>query len=59
MEWTEVIILAGSFVCLLALGVPIAWCIGISTLVTMLYGIESIAAMTTVASASGPVVASL
>ncbi len=49
MEWTEVIILAGSFVCLLAIGVPIAWCIGISTLLTMLYGIDSIAAMTTVA----------
>ncbi len=49
MEWTEVIILAASFLTLLAIGVPIAWCIGLSTLVTMLFSIESLPAITTVA----------
>ncbi|MGS2739811.1 TRAP transporter large permease [Sinomicrobium sp. M5D2P17] len=46
---TEILILLISFVLLLAIGVPVAWSIGISSLVTMLVTIDSIPAFTTVA----------
>ena len=45
----EVLILVLSFVILLAIGVPIAWCIGLSSIFTMLVSIQMIPAFTTVA----------
>lgn len=49
MEFIEVIILVLSFVILLSLGVPIAFAIGISTLLTMLVNIAPEPAFTTLA----------
>lgn len=49
MEWTEVIILVLTFGTLMALGVPISFCIGIATIATMLVTIQTMPAMTTVA----------
>lgn len=49
MEYIEVLILVLSFVVLLGLGVPIAWCIGFSSLLTMLVSIQTVPAFTTVA----------
>ena len=49
MEWFNVLVLVVSFVLLLGVGVPIAFCIGISTLLTMLMSIEMLPALTTVA----------
>jgi tripartite ATP-independent transporter DctM subunit len=45
----EIIILVLTFVVLIAIGVPIAWSIAISSICTMLVSIPSIAAFTTVA----------
>ncbi len=45
---SEVLILVLSFVILLAIGVPVAWSIGISCLLTILASIDSLAAFTTV-----------
>ena len=45
----EVLILVISFLILIAIGVPIAWSIGISSICTMLVSIPSLAAVTTVA----------
>ena len=49
MEWTDVLLLALTFAGLLALGVPIAYSIGIATVVTMLTGIQPLPALTTTA----------
>ena len=49
MEWMAVLVLAGSFVLLLFAGVPIAFCIGLSTVLTMLLSIEGLPAVSTVA----------
>ena len=49
MEWLEVLLLASTFVALLALGVPIAYSIGIATVVTMFSTIQPAPALTTVA----------
>jgi tripartite ATP-independent transporter DctM subunit len=49
MELFHVLLLAGSFIFLLVLGVPISFCIGISTAVTMLMSIDPGPAVTTVA----------
>ena len=49
MELTEVLILVFSFVTLLGIGVPIAWSIGLSGLITLLVSIDSIPAFTTIA----------
>ncbi|MCC9137233.1 TRAP transporter large permease [Pontibacter silvestris] len=49
MEFTEVIVLVISFIVLLVLGVPIAFSIGISALLTMLVSIAPEAAFTTLA----------
>ena len=49
MEFLEVIVLVVSFVVLLSMGVPIAFAIGISTLLTMLVTIDPEAAFTTMA----------
>ena len=46
---SEVLILVLSFVMLLAIGVPVAWSIGISSILTILASIDSLAAFTTVA----------
>jgi tripartite ATP-independent transporter DctM subunit len=47
MEWLDVVVLAGSFAVLLALGVPISYCIGISTVLTMFLSIQTLPAITT------------
>lgn len=47
--WPEVLLLTLSFVALLAIGVPVAFAIGISTALTMLAGIPPEPALTTVA----------
>jgi tripartite ATP-independent transporter DctM subunit len=49
MDWMEVAILVLSFVCLLGLGLPVAWSIGIAATLTMLVNIPAIPAFTTVA----------
>jgi tripartite ATP-independent transporter DctM subunit len=45
----EVLILVLSFIILLGIGVPIAWSIGISSVLTMLVSVQTIPAFTTVA----------
>lgn len=49
MSWLAVAVLALSFVVLLLIGVPIAFCIGLSTALTMLLSVESLPVITTVA----------
>ncbi|MEX2117009.1 MAG: TRAP transporter large permease [Bacteroidota bacterium] len=49
MEWIEVIVLVGVFGMLISAGVPISFCIGIATAVTMLVTIMPMPAVTTVA----------
>ncbi len=49
MEYLEIAILVLSFIILLAIGVPIAYSIGIASIATMLFSIHSIPAFTTVA----------
>jgi tripartite ATP-independent transporter DctM subunit len=49
MDWTGIVILVSSFVFLLALGVPIAYSIGISGILTMLVTIDLLPAITTMA----------
>lgn len=49
MDYIEILILVLSFIFLLGLGVPIAWTLGISGLVTILVSVESISAFTTMA----------
>jgi tripartite ATP-independent transporter DctM subunit len=49
MEWVDVFVLGVSFAVLLALGVPVAFSIGISTVLTMLLSINTGPALTTVA----------
>jgi TRAP-type C4-dicarboxylate transport system permease large subunit len=49
MDYAGVIVLISSFIILLALGVPIAFSIGISGILTMLVSIDSIPAFTTYA----------
>ncbi|MEX0929352.1 MAG: TRAP transporter large permease [Balneolales bacterium] len=49
MDFTGVVVLLASFVILLFLGIPIAFVIGISTLLTMLVSIDGGAALTTIA----------
>jgi tripartite ATP-independent transporter DctM subunit len=49
MEFLEIAILVLSFVTLLALGVPIAYSIGIASIVTMLISIQPIPSFTTIA----------
>ena len=45
---SEVLILVISFIILLGIGVPVAWSIGISCILTLLFSIQSLAAFTTV-----------
>jgi tripartite ATP-independent transporter DctM subunit len=49
MSWLAVAVLVVSFVVLLAIGVPIAFCLGISTTLTMLLSADGLAAVTAVA----------
>ena len=49
MEWIDMLVLGGSFAVLLALGVPVAFSIGISTVLTMLLSIKPEPALTTMA----------
>ena len=49
MSWLAVAVLVVSFVTLLAIGVPIAFCLGISTTLTMLLSADGLAAVTAVA----------
>jgi tripartite ATP-independent transporter DctM subunit len=49
MEWIDIIVLAGSFFSLLPLGVPVAYSIGLSTILAMLLSILPGPAVTTVA----------
>lgn len=49
MDWLEIVILVFSFLILLSIGVPVAYSIGISSLVTMLVSIQPIPAFTTFA----------
>jgi len=49
MSWLAVVVLVVSFVVLLAIGVPIAFCLGISTTLTMLLSADGLAAVTAVA----------
>ena len=48
MEYIPILILVISFICLLAIGTPVAWSIAISSLLTMLVSIPAIPAFTTV-----------
>ncbi|WP_430906360.1 TRAP transporter large permease [Maribacter sp. 2-571] len=48
MEYLPILVLILSFVSLLAIGTPVAWSIAISSLLTMLISIPSVAAFTTV-----------
>lgn len=49
MELFEILVLVISFVILLSVGVPISFSIGISSLVTMLFSINSLPSVTTIA----------
>ena len=49
LEYIPVIVLVVSFLCLLAIGTPVAWSIAISSLLTMLVSIPMLPALTTVA----------
>ena len=49
MAWLEVLVLAVSFVALLIIGVPVAFAIGIATVLTLLTGMPVDPALTTVA----------
>jgi tripartite ATP-independent transporter DctM subunit len=49
MAWLDAWVLIGSFGLLLAIGVPVAFCIGLATLIAMLMSIEAGPAVTTVA----------
>ncbi len=53
MEYLPILVLAISFICLLAIGTPVAWSIAISSLLTMLVSIPSLPAFTTVAQRIG------
>lgn len=46
---TDILILVTTFILFLAIGLPVGWSIGLSSLITMLASIDSIAAFTTVA----------
>ncbi|MDQ3309939.1 MAG: TRAP transporter large permease subunit, partial [Gemmatimonadota bacterium] len=49
MEWLDTLVLIGVFGLLLALGVPVAFCIGLGTVAAMFMSIEAGPAVTTVA----------
>ncbi|MGB5227562.1 MAG: TRAP transporter large permease [Eudoraea sp.] len=53
MEYIPILVLVISFICLLAIGTPVAWSITISALLTMLVSIPALPAFTTVAQRIG------
>ena len=53
IEFLPVIVLVVSFLCLLAIGTPVAWSIAISSLLTMMVSIPALPAFTTVAQRMG------
>lgn len=53
MEYTPILVLVISFICLLAIGTPVAWSIAISSLLTLLVSIPLLPASTTVAQRIG------
>jgi tripartite ATP-independent transporter DctM subunit len=53
MEYAAILVLVISFICLLAIGTPVAWSIAISSLLTLLVSIPVIPAMTTVSQRIG------
>ena len=53
MEYIPVLVLIISFICLLAIGTPVAWSITISALLTMLVSIPALPAFTTVSQRIG------
>jgi len=53
MEYAPILVLVISFICLLAIGTPVAWSIAISSLLTLLVSIPILPAMTTVSQRIG------
>lgn len=53
MEYAPILVLVISFICLLAIGTPVAWSIAISSLLTLLVSIPVLPASTTVAQRIG------
>ncbi len=53
MEYIPILVLVISFICLLAIGTPVAWSITISALLTMLVSIPALPAFTTVSQRIG------
>ncbi|MGB5498354.1 MAG: TRAP transporter large permease [Maribacter sp.] len=53
MEYAPVLVLVLSFICLLAIGTPVAWSIAISSLLTLLVSIPLLPAVTTVSQRIG------
>ena len=49
MALIDILVLGGVFLILLAIGVPVAFCIGLATVATMLVSIDLLPALTTVA----------
>lgn len=49
MEWISIVILVLSFLTLLALGVPVAWCLGLSSFFTLIVTVAVMPASTTIA----------
>ncbi|MEX2601879.1 MAG: TRAP transporter large permease subunit [Balneolaceae bacterium] len=47
MEWIEILVLIVSFFLLLGIGVPVAWTLGISSLLTLLFSMNSLTAFMT------------
>ncbi|MFT6370845.1 MAG: tripartite ATP-independent transporter DctM subunit [Maribacter sp.] len=53
MEYAPILVLVISFICLLAIGTPVAWSIAVSSLLTLMVSIPIMPAMTTVAQRIG------
>jgi len=53
MDYIPILVLVISFICLLAIGTPVAWSIAISSILTMLVSIPSLPAFTTVSQRMG------
>lgn len=49
MEWMSILILVVSFLALLLLGVPVAWCLGLSSFFTLLVTVAALPSATTIA----------
>jgi len=49
MEWISIVVLVLTFLSLLALGVPVAWCLGLSSFFTLIVTVAVMPASTTIA----------